>query len=342
MSTQSPNPNIVTLQSGEEFVVGESLTTKALRRLRNDRLSLIAIGYFVIISVLCFSAPLFEQILGVSFSKTNVTQSFLPVCIPALGIGTDYVRPQSLRGGNTDELPVGCDPKHILGTDDLGRDHLVRLLYGGQVSLRIAFLAAAISLAIGVTLGMITGFFGGVVDDAVNFVITVLSSVPNLFLLLIISAFVLQNEDLLKIFPSDILLVIVLGILGWTGTTRLVRGETLSIREREYIVGARAMGARPLRIMFVHILPNLLSIVVITLAADIGGLILAEAALSFLGLGVRVPLPSWGNMLSQAQTFFTYGVHLVILPGVLIFTTVLCLYILGDGIRDAFDPTARD
>ncbi len=221
----------------------------------------------------------------------------------------------------------------VLGSDDLGRDQLSRLLYGGQVSLSIAFLAAIISISIGVTLGIITGFYGGVIDDFTNLVITTLSSIPTLILLLIIVA-VLR--------PTMWTLILVLGLLGWISTARLVRGETLSIRAREYIVSARSIGAPISRIMFVHILPNLLSTVLITLALDIGGLILTEAALSFLGYGVDPSQASWGNMLTNAQTFFTKGPYLVIYPGLLISATVLCLYIIGDGLRDAFDPTAKN
>jgi peptide/nickel transport system permease protein len=123
---------------------------------------------------------------------------------------------------------------------------------------------------------------------------------------------------------------------------RLVRGETLAIREREYILSARAIGSSPWRVMFVHIVPNLFSIVVVTLAIDIGNLILVESALSFLGLGVKPPVPTWGNMLTEATTFFNKGGHLVVLPGLLITITVLCLYVIGDGVRDAFDPTTVD
>jgi peptide/nickel transport system permease protein len=291
--------------------VGLSLTQLALRRLRKDRLTIIALTVVIILTVLSFSAPLITQALGVSPTRTQTDKTFLP---PG-------------------------DPVHILGTDDLGRDHLARLLYAGQVSLRIAFLAAGLSLTIGVALGIITGFYGGVIDDIINWLIATLTSVPLLFLLLIISSVL---RSLSNAPPSDVSLIIALGFLGWTGTTRIVRGETLSIREREYIISARAIGAAPWRIMFVHILPNLFSVIVIALAIDIGSLILTEAALSFLGLGVMPPIPSWGNMLSNSQTFFTKGVHLVIFPGLLIFITVLCLYVIGDGIRDAFDPTARD
>ncbi|MDW8298613.1 MAG: ABC transporter permease subunit [Anaerolineae bacterium] len=221
---------------------------------------------------------------------------------------------------------------YVLGTDDLGRDHLSRLLYAGQISLSIAFSAAIISIVIGVTIGIIAGFYGGLIDDVVNLTIATISSLPTLLILLILVA--LLN-------PGPEVLVLVLGLLGWFGICRLVRGETLSIRAREYIVSARAIGAPVRRIMFVHVLPNLLSVVIVALALDIGNLILVESALSFLGFGIKPPAASWGNMLSNAQTFFTKGVHLVIFPGLMISITVLCLYIIGDGLRDAFDPTLR-
>ncbi len=224
-------------------------------------------------------------------------------------------------------------PVHILGTDDLGRDQLARLLYGGQVSLGIGFLSAFLSIAIGVSLGVLTGFYKGRVDDFIMWLITTIASIPGEFVLLIIAA----------VFrPTPGGLILVLGLLGWLGITRLVRGETLSQREREYIVSARSIGASARRIMFQHIAPNLLSVVLIALALDIAGLILAESALSFLGLGIQPPTPSWGNMLSGAQGFFTRGIHLVFPPGILISVTVLCMYIVGDGLRDAFDPTLKN
>jgi peptide/nickel transport system permease protein len=294
--------------------VGQSLTQMAFRRLRRDRLTLLALVLLFTIALLSFSASLFESTLNVSYTRTSADRTFL-------GFGTTSIADN------------GETAYHVLGTDDLGRDQFARLLHAGQVSLRVGFLAAMLALGIGVSLGIVTGYYGGIIDDFVNWVIATLTSIPSLFLLLIVAA-VLQ--------PSAETLIIVLGFLGWTGTTRLVRGETLSLREREYVVSARAVGASPLRIMFVHILPNLFSVIVVTLAIDIGGLILVEAGLSYLGLGIKPPIPSWGNMLSKAQEFFVLGPHLVFMPGVMIFLTVLCLYVIGDGVRDAFDPTAKD
>lgn len=283
----------------------QSLFKTALIRLKRDRLSMLAIIILFTLALLSLFAPVISQ----NILHTTPTDTSAP----------PY-------------LPVGA-PGHLLGTDDLGRDHLTRLLYAGRVSLGIAFISAIVSLVIGVTLGIITGYYGGWVDDFIIWLVTTIDSIPFFFIVLIIAA---------VLSPGAETLIIVLGFLGWTGTTRLVRGETLSIKNRDYITSARALGASNFRIMAFHIFPNLISTVVINLAITIGILILVEAGLSFLGVGVKPPTPTWGNMLTQAQTFYTYGPHLVFWPGFLIFLTVLCLYIIGDGIRDAFDPTTRD
>lgn len=302
-SQTQASSNVARLDIKDEISYrSESLTRKAIRRILRDRLTMAALSVLLVMSLLAILAPVIsEQILGVDYTRAQPINNFLP-------IGT---------------------PGHILGTDDLGRDHLARLLYAGQVSLGIAFLAAGLSISIGVSLGILTGYFGGIVDDLVIWLITTLTSIPSLFLLLIISA---------VLSPGPLGLILVLGFLGWTGTTRLVRGETLSLREREFVIGARALGASNIRIMFVHILPNLVSIITISLALDIGALILVESGLSFLGFGIQPPIPSWGNMLTDAQTFMRRAPHLVIAPGLLILVTVLCLYLIGDGLRDAFDP----
>jgi len=285
--------------------VGESLWQTALRRLRRDRLTLLAMATLLLLATLSVLAPLISDVvLHVDPNRTDIANKFLPIGAPG----------------------------HLLGTDDLGRDHLSRLLHAGQISLGIGFAAALLTMTIGLTLGVVTGYYGGAVDDFVNWIITTLDSIPSLFLLLIIAA---------VLSPSPGTLVLVLASIGWTGITRLVRGETISLRSREFIISARSVGASHWRIMFIHIMPNLFSIVAVTLAINIGNLILIESGLSFLGLGVKPPTATWGNMLSNAQTFFTKGPHLVILPGLLIVITVLCLYVIGDGIRDAFDPAMK-
>jgi peptide/nickel transport system permease protein len=309
MTTQSATVKLQTRRPQPQ--VGQSLSRMALRRLRRDKLTIAALFILAILAILSISAPFItDNILHTSYTRVHTDQTFLPF----------------------------GSPGHVLGTDDLGRDHLARLLYAGRVSLSIGFFAAMISVVIGVSLGMITGFFGGVIDDMVTWFITTINSVPQLFLLLIISSvFLRASSD-----SGALTLVLVLGLLGWTGTTRLVRGESLSLREREFVIAARAIGASSWRIMFSHILPNLFSVIVVTLAIDIGSLIIAEATLSFLGLGVKPPDPTWGNLLQSSREYFNRGIHLVIMPGLLIFITVLCLYVIGDGIRDAFDPTTKD
>lgn len=227
----------------------------------------------------------------------------------------------------------GRERFYILGTDSSGRDHISRLLYGGQVSLRIGFFAAVGALTIGIVVGVIAGYFGGPLDDLIIWFITTLNSIPSLFLLLIISAL---------LAPNDTSLIMVLAILGWTGAARLVRGETFALREREFVLSAKALGASSFRIMFLHIVPNVISLLLIVLTRAIGGLILAESSLSFLGFGVKPPTPTWGNMLSGGLELLREAPHLVFAPGLLITVTVLCLYVFGDGLRDAFDPKIAD
>lgn len=289
----------------------ETLFMLALRRLSRDYLTLIAFGVVILLTVLSFAAPVLTDVMGVSYTKTDA-EAFLKI-------------------GN---------PEHILGTDDLGRDQLARLLYGGRVSLTIASTAAIGSLIIGMSVGVVAGYYQGsslaFVDDFLMWFVTTLNSIPTLFLLLIVAS-VLRARDM---GDSVTVLILILTFLGWTGTMRLVRGETLAKREFEYTIAAKSIGASNWRIMFVHILPNIFSLIVVTLSIDIGTLILVESALSYLGLGVTPPTPSWGNMLNNAQSFFDRGPHLVFMPGILIVITVLCLYVIGDGLRDAFDPQA--
>ena len=295
----------VDLGEKAEQHVSESLWAVAMRRLRKDRLTLLAMAVIVLLAVLSILAPVIsDSVLHVDPNRTDIANKFLPIGAPG----------------------------HLLGTDDLGRDHLSRLLHAGQVSMGIGFGAALLTMTIGLTLGVVTGFYGGVVDDMINWMITTLDSIPALFLLLIVSS---------VLSPSAEALVLVLALIGWTGVTRIVRGETIAMRTREFIVSARSIGASDLRIMFMHIVPNLFSIAAVTLAINIGNLILVEFGLSFLGVGVKPPTATWGNMLTNAQTYFTKGPHLVILPGLLIMITVLCLYVIGDGVRDAFDPQMR-
>lgn len=218
---------------------------------------------------------------------------------------------------------------HVLGTDQLGRDQFTRLMIGGRISLSIAYTASLLSISIGVALGLVAGYAGGLVDDLFVWLITTLTSIPSTFLLLL--AAIIWS-------PSPMVLIVILALLSWVDTARLVRGEVLQLRESEFILAAHAVGARGSRIMLAHLLPNLLPMVVVNLAINAGTLILAESALSFLGLGIQPPTASWGNMLTDSRMYFARAIHLVVWPGLLITLAVIAFYLLGDGLRDALDP----
>ncbi|MEM6527284.1 MAG: ABC transporter permease, partial [Chloroflexota bacterium] len=269
----------------------KTLAQRALYRIRRDKLTLISLLVLLMMAVLSYSAPFItNQILQTSYTRPDPINKYLP-------IGTEG---------------------HLLGTDELGRDHLARLLYGGRVSLTIGFSAAILSMTIGVAIGVTAGFYGGPLDDFIIWFVTTLNSLPQLFLLLMISA---------VLSPGPVSLILVLSFLGWTGEMRLMRGEALKLREREFTLAARSVGASDWRIMFIHIAPNAISLLLITLARSIGGIILAESSLSFLGFGIKPPVPSWGNMLSNGLELLRLAPHLVIAPGLLITITVLCLYV---------------
>lgn len=298
--------HVVDISSRADGQVMRSLWQDSLLYLLRDRLTFLALLILVTMTVLCFlGPPVIENLLDINVDRTNVTNRF---------------------------LPPGSDG-HILGTDHLGRDQLIRLLYGGRVSLMIAYGSSVMIILIGVTSGLVAGYYGGFIDDVISWFINTLSSIPPLFLLLVAAA--------LWQPPAEALSVI-LALLGWVGTSRLVRGEVFSLRERDYVLAAQALGASTVRLIGMHILPNLISIIIVTGTIIAGNLILLESGLSFLGVGVQPPTPSWGNMLSDSRNYFVTGTHLVIWPGMLIMVTVLCFYLIGDGIRDALDPhTAR-
>jgi peptide/nickel transport system permease protein len=273
----------------------------ALRYISHDRLTFVALIGLIVLTLACLIGPVIvENVLHIDVNRTNIVQRYQP--------------PGSL---------------HLLGTDNLGRDQFLRLLYGGRVSLAIAYFASALSILIGVTLGTIAGFYGRWIDDILIWLINTLESIPTIFVLLTASTIW---------SPSPAVLILILSALGWVPTCRLVRGEVISMRERDFIQAARALGAPNHRLMLHHILPNVVSTVIVSLTISAGVLILIESGLSFLGLGVQEPTPSWGNMLIDARTYFAKGTYLVIWPGALIAVTVLFFYILGDGLRDALDP----
>lgn len=278
--------------------------TSALLALRKDRLTLIAFGLLFLMAIFCFVlAQPITKMLSVDPNDTNPLISF-----------------------------EGPSAEHLLGVDQVGRDQLARLLYGGRVSIGIGFFAALIILTVGLAVGTIAGYFGSFIDDAIMWFINTLNSIPFILLLLIIS---------LLFKPTATTLTIFIGFISWTDISRIVRGQIFQVKEMEYVTAGRAIGIPAWLLVLRHILPNVIPVVIIFSAQVIGGVILVESALSFLGLGIQPPTATWGNMLNKATSYFTLGPHLVIWPGLFITITVLCLYIIGDGLRDALDPTMR-
>nr|WP_245698350.1 oligopeptide ABC transporter permease [Sporosarcina ureilytica] len=221
--------------------------------------------------------------------------------------------------------------KYWLGADHLGRDTLSRLLYGARVSLLVGFMSVAGSIFIGTVVGALAGYYGGKLDAVLMRFVDAVISFPSLFLLI----------TLVTIFePSLMTLIAIFAIFGWTGTARLVRGEFLALRTSEFVLAARTLGIRSSRIIFSHILPNALGPIIVSASLGVGGVILAEAALSYLGLGIQPPTPSWGNMLQSAQKpqIMLGAWWYPLFPGFMILITVLAFNFVGDGLRDAFDP----
>ena len=280
----------------------------ALWRIRHDLTTMVALTIIGSMIVLALGADvLADHVFKISFSKQDLLRIF--------------ERPSFAN-----------EPAFWLGADNLGRSEIVRLLYGARVSLFIGIVAALVQLTLGLALGVSAGYFRGRWDDLVVWLISTLNGIPTIYLLIIVGL-------LFRLDPVS--LVILIGLLGWTGEANLARGQTFAWRERDFVVAARTIGASPFRIMLRHIVPNILPLMIVTGMLTIGGVILAESALSYLGFGIQPPVPSWGNMLTGATGFYYKGPHLIMVPGIAISLTVLCLYLIGDGLRDALDPRLR-
>ncbi len=222
---------------------------------------------------------------------------------------------------------------HWLGTDTLGRDCLSRLIYGSRISLLVGFVAVGIATFIGAFLGGIAGYYGGKVDWVIMRLVDIMLCFPTIFLIMAVIAF---------LEPSIWNIMAVIGLTGWMGVARLVRAEFLSLRKRDFVLAARISGASDLRIAFSHILPNAIAPVLVSATLGVGGAILTESALSFLGIGVQPPTPSWGNMLTAGKDNLEIAWWLSVYPGLAILLTVLGYNLLGEGLRDALDPRSRE
>ena len=246
------------------------------------------------------------------------------------GIRTKTIALGELAGGGTSNIAI--KRTFILGTDQYGRDILSRVIYGSKISLSIGFLVVLISVTLGTVIGVTSGYFGGWIDAIMMRIVDILIAFPALFLILIIIA----------TFGNSIyLIVITLSFTGWMGVARIVRSQVLSLKEQEFILAAKSLGLSSMRIIFRHLAPNTLTPVIIAATLRIGSIILTEAGLSFLGLGVQPPTPSWGNIINEGRDSLLNYWWISTFPGIAILTTVVCFNLVGDGVRDALDPRMR-
>lgn len=287
-------------------IEGRSPWLLAWQRLRRDRVAMISLVIIVLIVLMAIFAPLATWITGHppndQFRQTGLTP---------------------------DGLPKGPSSQFWMGTDDLGRDIFVRIAYGARVSLLVGVVATGIAVAIGVVVGLAAGFFGGLVDTVLARLVDVILCVP--FLLVAIALVSITG-------PGLSITILVIGFFSWASVARIVRGQVLSLREREFVEAARSLGASDRRIMFVDILPNVLAPVIVYSTLLIPVVIVIEATLTFLGLGLPPPTADWGGMISDGQAYYTTSWWFLIFPGAALLITTLAFNLFGDGVRDAFDP----
>lgn len=243
------------------------------------------------------------------------------------------IAPQSYRATDTPNRLKGVSREHLMGTDHLGRDVFSRVIWGSRVSLSVGFVAAGVAVLLGTVVGAVAGYFGGVIDNVLMRFTEVVMSFPTFFLLITIVSIVERS-----IFN----IMLVIGITSWPGLARMVRAEFLSLREQEFVLAAKALGASDSRIIFRHILPNAMAPIIVSATLQIGGAILTESSLSFLGLGIPEPFPSWGSILNAGRTNLRQAPWITFFPGIFIFLTVLAFNYVGDGLRDALDPRLKD
>lgn len=309
--------------AGEKVVQGRSLGRIAWERLKRDKLALTGGIVVLVLIVIALLAPVITNLLGQDPDTFNEK-----LIDPLFGTPTG-----SLGGISGDHL-LGVEPVN-------GRDILARILYGARVSLLVGFLSAVVAVVLGTVLGILAGFFGGWVDSLISRVMDGLLAFPQL--LFTIALVSVMPNNMLGLSGSNVrvfVMILVIGFFGWPYIGRVVRGQTLSMREREYVEAARSLGAGRFYILFKELLPNLVAPIIVYTTMMIPTNILTEAALSFLGVGVKPPTSSWGQMLSSAIDYYESDPMYMVVPGVAIFITVLAFNLFGDGVRDALDPKA--
>lgn len=302
------------MNSAQQRVFAHSTSLSTWQRFVRHRLAFYSTIVLIVLATLAFAAPLIAQALAIDPNRVQLLARF-----------------------------DGPSAQHWLGTDELGRDLLLRLLYGARVSLIVGLSGALLAGVLGTLVGLSAGYFGGYYDAIVMRFTDLVIGLPALPLLIVLAAVDWQKLGLPAHWLaadafSVIRIILIVALFGWTLVARLVRSAVLRERERDYVHAARSMGAGALRVMVVHLLPNVLSPVIIAMTLSVGQIILLESVLSFLGLGVQLPVPSWGNMLTNAQELIWTAPVLAIYPGLLIFVTVIAFNFAGDGLQDILEP----
>jgi peptide/nickel transport system permease protein len=247
----------------------------------------------------------------------------------AIAVFAPLISPYNYKNIDVQNILMPPSSTHFFGTDDLGRDVCSRMIWGARISLAVGFVSVGISTLIGITLGALAGYYGKFVDIIIMRFVDIMLCIPGFFLILAVIAF---------LGPNIFNIMIIIGLTSWMGVARLVRAEFLSLKEREFVLGAKASGASDFRIIFIHILPNALSPVFISAVLGVAAAVLLESSLSFLGLGIQPPTPSWGNILTEGKSNIEIAWWLSVFPGLAILITVLGYNLLGEGLRDALDP----
>ena len=310
-----------------------------VKRFVKNKIALISLIIIALIVVSCIVIPFFwpysyDEMLGVKLGRP---------------VDSSYNNLAPFEYGETEQERIAAGEKifpHLFGTDSQGRDYFIRIVYGARISLAVGFFASIIVLIIGMTVGAVSGYCGGKVDLVIMRIVDIIYSLPDMLLIILLASAlkqtkldqIIQGTVLEKIGANIISLFVVFGVLYWVSMSRLIRGQILSLREQEYVLAAQAAGARGKWIILKHLMPNCISVVIISTALQIPNAIFTESYLSFLGLGVNAPMPSLGSLASDALNGISSYPYRLIIPAVVISLIVLSLNLLGDGLRDAFDP----
>ena len=308
-----------------------SFCKDSMRRLARNKMAMICLGVLIVITLIAIIVPYFYPY---TYTKQDVSAKYLEPF--------EYSKKEMARINRGEKVFP-----HIMGTDNLGRDYAIRVIYGTRISLLVGFISALIVVCIGIIYGSISGYFGGKVDLVMMRIVDIIYSLPDVLIVILLSVAIKdiigqsKNDLVLRLGPGMISIFIVFGLLYWVSMARQVRGQVLSIKEQEYVLAARATGASAAHIIRKHMIPNCISVIIITAAMQIPSAIFTESFLSFVGMGVSMPMPSLGSLASDARSGLISHPYMLLFPAMAIFLIVLSFNLLGNGLRDAFDPKLR-